>query len=287
MLRCVVVGRGALGVLYYEALSRSSELSVRFAANRERVERYQRERLTFREQELECQYFTPSGSDPAVDVIIITTKWNGFKAALELVAPIVSEDTIILPLLNGLVPWEVARERFPLCRVLRGYYIGTTASRSGARVSQSGSYTTVIEECESIERLFASASINYEVAPDIEAKRWQKFILNIGLNQCSALDGGLNYGEIKQSERYRAIVYDLMKEAAAVAQAYSVEGAESMAHSAVKFLDKLTDSDYSSMAQDIRAGRAHEGEIFGKDLLRRATKAGVNTPINRKIIEQI
>lgn len=286
MLRCVVVGRGALGVLYYEALSRSGELSVRFAADEERVERYQRERLTFRDQELECQYFTPSVSDPVAGVIIITTKWNGFRAALELIAPIVGENTVILPLLNGLLPWEVARERFPLSRVLRGYYIGTTASRSGTEVSQSGSYTTVIEECESIERLFDAVGINYSVADDIEAKRWEKFILNIGLNQCSALDGGLSYDEIRRSDKYRAIASSLMQEAATVAQAYSVKGAESMAHDAIKFLDKLTGSDYSSMAQDVRAGRAHEGEIFGEDLIRRATKVSVNTPVNRQILKR-
>lgn len=287
MRECVVVGRGALGVLYYEALSSNRELSVRFAADRERVERYQSERLLFRGRELEGNYFTPKTGDAPAKVVLITTKWNGLHQALSLIEAIVDSNTIILPLLNGLLPWEIVRERFPLSRVLRGYYIGTTASRSGHKVNQSGNYTTVIEPCTKVEKLFDSANVSYEVAPDIEARRWQKFILNIGLNQCSALEGGLSYGEIKSSTRYRTIVSELMSEAATVAKAYGIEGAENMAHSGVEFLEKLTDSDYSSMAQDIRAGRAHEGEIFGKDLLRRASKVGLNTPVNRQIIEEI
>ncbi len=239
---CVIVGRGALGLLYYAAISKVEGIEVRFAADRERVERYKGQEVSFCSEKLEgVQYFTPSSvEEVAADLVIITTKWDGYRSALDLISGIVDSHTIVLPLLNGLLAYDLAYERYgSLCRVLRGYYIGTTASRSGAEVYQSGVYTTAVEECGEVDSFFDRCGIKYQTKSDMHSAQWQKFVINIGLNQCSALDGGLNYGEIKASAGYREIVAKLMNEAESVAVAEGVVGAEGMAAYGISFLDEL------------------------------------------------
>ncbi len=284
--KCVIVGRGSLGMLYYAALSAMEDVDVSFAADRERVKRYESERISFCGRELSgVRYFTPKKGDEAVDLVLITTKWGGFRDALELISPIVTSSTVVVPLLNGLLPYEVAVQRYgDTLRVLRAFYIGTTASRQGASVSQSGDYTTVMEGCEAVESLFERCGIAYRVEEDMVRAQWQKYVINIGLNQCSVISGGVSYGEIKRSESLRGVVAQLMREAEAVAVAEGISGARGMADYGIGFLDSLTDSDYSSMAQDLLSGRAMEVEIFAGDLVNRAKSLGVDTPCNLEFL---
>ncbi len=258
------------------------------AADSARAARYLSEPLIINGEEL-CgvNYFTPKAGDESADLVIIATKWSGLRDALELIEPIVGHNTVVLPLLNGLLPYEITAKKFPMSTVLRGYYIGTTASRDGAKVWQSGTHTTVMEENRLVEDIFERAEIIHIAEHDMEAKQWQKLIINVGLNQCSALDGGLNFGQISASSEYRGIVEELMVEAESVAVAYGIEGAEGMAQVGVNFLDHLVKDDYSSMAQDVRSGRGSEIEIFGLDLIARAQKKGMTLKMNELITEKI
>ncbi len=267
--------------MYFNSLLSVSD--VAFAADPKRVEKYRKEALLFNGKELSAQYFTPNDKSEKCDLIILTTKWGGFRDALDLIEPIVGENTLILPLLNGLLPYELAVERYGKERVKRGYYIGCTSSRQGSEVHQDGGAVTVMESCKFIEELFGRAGLTVEVSKNIEAASWQKYIINIGLNQCSILDGGLNWGEIMDSNEYRAVCRELMEEAESVAIAEGIEGAKGMAATGYSFLDKLNREDYSSMAQDFRAGRETEWGIFGEDLIRRASHYGINVPQNMKI----
>ncbi len=182
------------------------------------------------------------------------------------------ENTIILPLLNGLLPWEVAVAHFGDRRVKRGFYIGTTATMTSQGVVLGGAYNTVIEKCEEVEQIFDLAGVSYTVEEDIERARWQKFIINLGLNHTSALRGGVSYGQIRSDASLLAHCTSTMERAAKVAMALGVNGAEGMPSKALELLDILQSDDYSSMAQDVRAGRVTEAEILLDDLVRRESE---------------
>ncbi len=278
---CVVVGRGAIGAIYCSALSSAQGVELRVVADSQRVQRYSEEPLIFNRERLDTlKYTTPKSGDRAADIIIITTKWSGLQQAIELIRPIVSENTLILPLLNGIMPYQRCVEEFGSHRVLRGFFIGTTAIRSGAEVTQSGRYRTVIEPNRVIEELFTSSNIKYRVEPDMEREQWQKLVINIGLNQSTAQYGGLSYGELMASEQHLGLCRALMDEAAMVAGMLGIERAEELAPKAMELLLTLSAEDYSSMAQDVRAGRETEWEIFGGYILALAEELALELPVH-------
>lgn len=290
----VVVGRGAIGAVYCDALARSSDVELRVAVDRSRYERYRAEEFVFNGQRLDLNYFIPASNDAKADLIIIATKWGGYAEALDLIDPIVGENTIVMPLLNGLLPYEIAQMRYGKHRAMMGYYVGHTASREGSVTHQDGAYRTVIGEltnvdgayCDRLRRvieLFDRAAIRYRVDGDMEYSRWLKFVINLGLNQTSAIDGGLSYGQIRASNHYGQLCSDLMDEGVAVARMMGVRDAESIASEAKRLLDTLPEVDYSSMAQDVRAGRPTEWEIFGGHLLTLAQNLKVELPTHRQI----
>lgn len=290
----VIVGRGAVGAIYCDAFMRCDGVDLRVAVDKERGARYAKEEFLFNGKPLRANYFTPQKGDQPADLIIIATKWSGYNDALDLIEMIVGKNTLILPLLNGLLPYELAEQRFGAHRVMRGYYIGHTASREGLNAHQDGAYRTVIGEknnekghysarLEMVISLFDRAGIKYRVDDDMERSRWLKFIINLGLNQTSALDGGLNYGQLRASKQYRQICDRLMAEGAAVADRQAINEATQMFDEARKLLDTLPDEDYSSMAQDIRQNRTTEWPIFGGHLLQMAQDLGIQLAEHKKL----
>lgn len=313
-MRVVIVGRGAIGAIYCAAFSNSAHCQLRVAVDSARALRYVSEPFYYNGEELKLDYFIPNvgdnvgdsvgdsvgdiAVDELADLVIIATKWDGYRSALESIAPVVGEDTLILPLLNGLLPYEVAVERYGESRVLRGYYVGQTASREGSSATLEGRYRTVFGEESNVEGcyservnrvidIFEKVGVSYRVDDDMVYSRWLKFVINSGLNQVSALGGGLSYGDISSSQQMSTLCRALMDEAAQVAAAVGVVGAQAMADRAMEMFTTLRGGDYSSMAQDVRAGRATEWELFGGYLIVKAAELGVPVVLHQLLEKEM
>ncbi len=302
MMEVVLVGRGAIGSAYCAALAAVENVNLRVAASQERIERYNSELYEFNGKELKLNYFIPCENSKKADLVLITTKWQGFEEALELIAPVVEQDTVVLPLLNGLLPYEVARQRFPESRVLAGYYIGVTAVRSGSSTTVNGEFKTCFGEMDKccqcvgnsdaenlVEKVFEQAGLACQVDQDMKLSQWRKFIINIGFNQVSALNGGLNYEQIRGSRELVELCRGLMQEAVEVAllSGVNIENRNEMVDKAMSALEWLKGDDYTSMAQDVRAGRSTEWVIFGQYLLNKAEDLKINLPLHIKLKEKL
>lgn len=286
--RVVLVGRGAVGTVYAAALSAAAAIDFRVAVDPERRARYTCEPFLFNGQPLALDYFTPSTGEQSVDLVLLAPKWGGYAQALDLIEPLVGPSTLVLPLLNGLSAYRVAVERWGEERVLRGFYIGHTASRDAAgNISQDGSYRTVFGErfntepytdrVAQIAALFDHTGIKYRIAEDMERAQWQKFVLNIGTNQPTGLYQ-MNYGQLSASAEAMALSKNLMNEAQSIAMALGIDRANELAHEALETFSILAPEDYSSMAQDVRAGRPTELDIFAGEVIRLGHELGIATP---------
>lgn len=297
----VVIGRGAVGAVYATTLHDAMGAEhFRVALDAERLERYEREEFEFNGKPYKFNYFTPKEGDKAVDLIIIATKWGGYAAALDTIAPLVGEQTLILPLLNGLIAHDSAVERFGAHRVLRGFYIGHTASRkeeNGASGAvQDGSYKTNFGDDINVEpysprvlkikELFDRTGIKYRIPENMVTAQWQKFVINIGSNQPTGLYRQ-SYGEMTSDERSMELSIALMNEAQALAVKLGVQGADELITNALNMFKTLYAGDYSSMAQDTRAGRPTEVEIFAGHVMKMGRELGVPTPRNEAFMREL
>lgn len=292
----VVVGLGAIGSVYAVALKKAG-FEVKVALDKVRLDKYADNNLIFNDVECDLDYFTPATSDQPAELIIIATKGVGYEDALNLIEPIVGESTIILPLLNGITSEEIAAQKYGWNRVVYGYFIGHTATRIGRKVYQDGSYRTVFgDEVNDpnnlsnrvlrVKNIFDKAQIHYRIDDDMRSSLWQKFVINIGLNQATAYFRK-NYGDIKQDATNQDFMSNLMLEAQSVAIALKIKGSENFAKIGLDTLNKMQGSDSSSMLQDVNAGRVTEVDMFAGEVCALGKKLHIETPYNKLVLKQL
>lgn len=295
MMNVVVVGAGAVGMVVGNSLSGWCDL--KFALDSNRIQRIKRSDCFFNDKSCDINSFTPSINDSKADLIIITTKASGLDDALDLIEPIVGSDTIILPLLNGVLAPQIIENRYGSNRTLYGLYLGHTATRVGNRVWHDGQFKLIFgretndlpevdSKLMSVKNLFDTASLQNEIPIDMKRAIWHKLIVNIGVNQVTAALR-CNYGYIKQSTQAQLLMRNLMQEAVMVAKLEGVNNADALLDEAFKVLWDLNSEDGSSMYQDIMAARVTELNFFGEYIVSMAQKHGVLVPSNSAICVMI
>lgn len=287
MNNITIVGLGAIGSVYATTMV-DNGVAVRVAVDADRRERYTKQGVVFNGKRYDFDYYTPSSGDTVADLVIIATKSSGLADALELIAPIVGKNTQILPLLNGITSEEVCAARFGWQRVIYGYFIGHTSTRYGNEIKQDGQFRTFLGErlnheitprIATVKELFDRANIPYKVPENIIDSLWQKFIVNIGMNQATAVLH-CTYGHLQSSEVAHRLMVDLMQEAATVGAAHGIENTDKMVEKAVSLLTTLSAEDGSSMYQDVMSNRPTEVDIFADTVCEMGMRYGVETPLN-------
>ncbi len=285
----VLLGAGAIGVLPAAQLAVYDGVKLSVTADAERVARYREEGIFLNGEKLPFQYVSPEELDTA-DLVIVATKMPTLRAALENVAPAVTEKTVFLPVLNGISAREVIGERFPQCRVLGGFHLGHASVREGNRITHDG-VGTIYCGGEAAALEFASgilkaAGVDVETPENFEVAMWQKFVLNVGINQTQAYFNA-DYGQVQQSPEMLRMVWDLMEEAVAVGRACGVELGDEVIDSAMMVVCKMPSQVKTSMLQDVQAGRETEVDAFAGTVCCLAEKYGLDVPKNKSVLEKL
>lgn len=294
-----LIGLGAIGMI---AASRFQDMlpeRFRVIVDPERQQRLERDGIFYNDRRYDFTFADPS-RDGAMDLILIATKASGLSAALDQIAPYVGEHTLILSVLNGITSEEVVAERFGMDKVLYSFFLGRTSMRVGNRINMQGNYHFHFGEKENpagrltdrvarVKALFDQAGISYTIPEDMISAMWQKYVVNIGLNQGSVLLR-CTYEHMQAAGKARDLTERLMREAVDVARELKVYGAEGMLQRGMEILDQMIPEDKSSMLQDVEAGRQTEVDLFAGELCRLADRFSVDVPLNRvtkEIIEAL
>ena len=281
-----LVGLGAVGMVLASRLH--DRLGDRFTivADAARRERLRHEGVYFNGSRYDFAAADPA--DGPKDLILIATKASGLSSALDAIAPYVGPETVILSLLNGIDSEQRVAERFGPERVLYSYFLGHPSLREGNRTIHDGVFRISFgeadnrqpsERVEHIRRLFDRADIPCDTPPDMLSALWQKFVINIGCNQTTALLRR-PYGHLQRNERAMALALALMDEAATVAERLGIAGTDTMVARAVEVIRSMNPDGKSSMLQDVEAGRPTEIDIFAGTLCRLAAEQGIAVPYN-------
>lgn len=199
-------------------------------------------------------------------------------------------ETPVLTLQNGLGHVE------SLCSLVGSAFVlaGTTSEAStyleegrvrhaASGLTKIGAWTTC--STDGAVAVLTGAGFDVEVTESPGQAIWEKAVVSAAVNPISALLGVPN-GQLLEESETRMLMRDLVVEAAKVA---STEGYR-FEHSLVEFAEDIcrqTASNFSSMLQDIRAGRSTEIEAISGEIIRRAEMASLPTPRTRVIYELI
>lgn len=284
-----LIGLGAIGTVVGTRLQQRMPGGFSVIADASRQEKLRTDGIVFNGTRCDFVFAAPDGPK---DLLLIATKATALTEAIEAAVPYVGPETLILSLLNGIDSERIIGERFGAEHVLYSFFLGHPSMREGNRITHDGNYRIYFGEADNrkmsdrvqrVRRLFDRTGIPCEIPPDMVSALWQKFIINIGCNQTTALLGR-PYGHLQRNPEAMALAVQMMEEAAGVARKLNISGAEHMVEKAVEVIRSMNPEGKSSMQQDVEAGRPTEIGIFAGALCRMASEIDIAVPFNRAAI---
>ena len=290
-----ILGAGAMGAVYASRFYAMDPTSVAFVASGERAARLQRDGVSVNDTPYAIPVLTPESPASPADLILVALKQYHLEAALPDLAPFVGPHTVFVSVMNGLDSEAMIGARYGMDKLLYAIAVGIDAQRQGNDIHYSkigtlffgeADNTTLSERVRSIQALFDRASIPYQTPADMIERMWWKFMINVGVNQASAVLGA-PYGVFQTSPHAQAIMEAAMREVIAVAQASGVALKTEELNNWYTFLNTLHPQGKTSMLQDIDAGRETEVDIFAGKMVALGQQLDIPTPVNAMLLHAI
>lgn len=291
-LRCLILGAGAVGG-YIGAKLLAAGADVVFLARGQRLASLASRGLIV-ESSL-GNFSTParatSALDPAFapDVIVIACKAPALDSAIEAIAPAVGPATRILSLLNGVVQLEILARKFPHTVVLGGVVHGALTLRDDSVIAHlSPFFSTTVGPvsgqpdpvAEDFIRLLGEARVDAVLSADIQRDLWSKFVFLTTLAGATCLMRA-SIGTIMACADGRGLILQLLEECLAVARSEGITPDKAAMVAYRRTLTERESSLTSSMFRDVHGGRHTEADHILGDMVRRADRHGLATPLLR------
>lgn len=294
--RVAILGAGALGAVYAN-LFHTAGITTKLVAKGERFQRLQRDGIYINNIHYPVPVLNTEQAELSykADLIIVATKYYHLNTALPDLANVVHENTIFISLLNGLNSEAIIGELYGHEKMLLSIAMNLDARREGNRIFHSrppllifgeSNNRIVSSKVKAVQRILDKAGISHETPEDMNRSVWWKFMVNVGMNQSSAVTGA-TYGRYKSEPELRWLKETLMREVIAVAQAEGVNLRNEDASSFYKTLDIIAEDGKTSMLQDIEASRKTELDMFAPVVIALGEKHGIPTPVNRTMLSII
>ncbi|MGI6125283.1 MAG: ketopantoate reductase family protein [Acetivibrionales bacterium] len=281
-----IIGLGAIGATYGSVLYDYDKSSVKVLLDKERLPKY-KDGILVNGKRYFFDLQVPKNEDSKAELIIIAVKGRHLHETIDAITPLVGRDTIILSLLNGITSEDMLSSKFGRDKVLHGFSVGIDALRENGEVKFSSMgrivfgehYPEVKGKAALVADIFSKAGINYSIPEDILKEMWWKFMLNVGVNQTSAILRA-PYGVYASIPEAQELLAAACKEVIPIAEKEGVSLSESDIDEYIKILKTLSPSSKTSMLQDVEAGRKTEVESFALAVINLGKKHNIPTPIN-------
>jgi 2-dehydropantoate 2-reductase len=286
--RVALCGAGAVGSAYAARLHDLSPAGLAVIAGGERRARLEREGLTVNGRRLDLRTLAPGEPAPAVDLLLVAVKQHHLAQAIEDVRAVVGADTIVVSLLNGITSEELLGRALGAEKVLPAFVVGNDLVREGTHTRYSNIGRLVFgapsndpadPRVRAVKDLLDRAGIPSEVPPDILRAQWKKFMLNVGVNQVSAILRA-PYGAFAAVPEIRELTRAAALEVVALSHPERVALDPADVEAIFPIIAALAPEGKTSMLQDVEGGRKTEVEIFAGAVLELGRRHGVPTPVN-------
>ncbi|MDR0849281.1 MAG: 2-dehydropantoate 2-reductase [Propionibacteriaceae bacterium] len=283
MAKLGIMGLGALGAAHLATvLDHDAHADVAVIASGSRAERLRKDGVVVNGKLYSVRILEPG---EGVEVILLAVKNTVLSEAIADLAPFVTPGVAIVSLLNGVSSERELRAAFPQAFVPLAYSIRSNAGRDsrGFRYYSVGVDTFgdgPADELSRIDAVLTEVGLPHEVSPDIQVGQWQKFVLNVGINQASALLCAKYYPFQQEGTQARNLLVGLAREGLAVAQAHGVGLTDANFTEILRIIDSLDPAGYTSMSQDAMYHNPMETASFAGEVSRLGRLYGVPTPLN-------
>lgn len=236
---------------------------------------------------------TPEDLAP-IDYVLCCTKTFNLKDALLSLKSIINNNTVILPLANGLDSYDMIKSIYPENTVWQGCaYIVARRTSPGVITEFAGSaklYFGSDKENErnlrQLESILIHSGINAQYALNIDTILWEKFLF---ISPVASLTSYLDktIGQFRSDENQMNTLFDLVEELKALAQLKKIKISEEI-NTAIR--DRIFFLPYdatSSMHTDFKKGGQTEIESLTGYVVNLAQSLNCETPVYIKMYEYL
>jgi len=293
--KVAVLGAGAMGAYFISQLLGAAEITTSVVARGKRADQLSEQGLVVNGKGIPIPVIHPDEVRLPTDLIIVALKNYHLPEAVKDLNKLVGEHTIILTVMNGLDSEEYLGSVYGMDKLLFAVSVAIDAVRDGNQVTYSnpGKHyfgeavnSNISHRVRRVQAVFERAGISYETPVDMIRMLWWKFMVNVGMNQASAVMRA-PYGVFQTEADAQALMEALMGEVVQVAEAAGVDLTEEDIDAWYTALNSLASEGKTSMLQDIEAGRKTEVDTFAGKVVDLGMKYGIATPVNETVLRII
>jgi len=293
--KVAILGAGAMGAYFASRFCDTAGFSTILIADSQRAKKLNQDGIVVNGKPYYIQAVTPDKVGEPVDLIIVALKQHQLKDAIHNLNNLVGDATTFLSIMNGLESEEMIGEIYGMDHVLYGISLGIDAVRVGNQTSFTTPGPHIFGEAKNdnispkvrrVQEAFERAGIRYQTPDDMIRKLWWKFMVNVGVNQASAVMRA-PYGIFQTNLDAQALMETLMQEVVALARASDVNLTDQDIKEWYPILNLLSPQGKTSMLQDIEAQRKTEVDAFSGKVIQLGKLYGVATPVNQTVFRII
>lgn len=296
-MKIAVIGAGAMGSIYAAHLSKNNEVYL-VDINKEVVDKINKDGLKI-EENSEVNLYHPkatinSNEIGKVDLIILFVKSVFSENALESNKNLIDENTIIMTLQNGAGHENILKKFVPEERIIIGTTEDNGAAKDIAYVKRGGEGNTnlgLISEKSKInlmdiKDIFEKSDFKVHIHKNIQQLIWNKIITNASLSvvtgilQCSI-------GFIARDEYAWEMTKGLFEEVIKTGEAQGLVFDREKELEKVKSVSINSPDGYTSIYQDLKAGRKTEVNMISGEIVRVGREKNVDVPLSRFVVNMV
>lgn len=292
-MRILVLGAGGTGG-YFGGRAAQAGADVTFLVRPARAERLRAEGLRIQSPRgdavVPVQTVTADALEPGYDVIILSCKAYDLDSAIEAIRPAVGEHTAVLPIMNGVLQYDLLDRAFGAQRVYGGLcQINATLGKDGEVIHMGQHANFVFGEragearsarAVALDAVLSKADFSCRLSDEIYQDIWEKYMFLTTLAAATCLMRG-SVGQICSQPDGAVFLRDLLRESQQVAAASGFPARPAAEEHALKVFTDPAQPMTASMFRDLRQGLRVEADHIVGDMIARGAQQGVATPLLR------
>lgn len=281
-----LIGLGAIGAPLAEILYKYYGDRFILVSDEEHAARLRSGRIRINGSSFDPKVITPEDHrDEKLDVLFICVKNYSLESSFSGMDDLISDDTLLMPLQNGLYSYDFLRERFPKNIVLEGFAQGPNTRIYDYDIVYQNPGTYYLGKnhedfktyAVDIYELLEKAGVPCVLSDDIRHAMWCKLMLNVAGNALTALTD-LDYVMFRNSPEAQKVCRTIMQEFRFVAATEDVLITAADIADVMEYFMTYKESKRTSMLEDVINRRPTENEYIAGYIKRLAEKNGVAAP---------
>ena len=270
-MKIAVIGAGGVGGYFGAKLVQAGH-DVTFIARGEHLKAIKSRGLIVKsiDGDFEVEHIKTSDKISDIDnpdLVIVAVKAWQIKELREEIKKVLKDETLILPLQNGVLAADELAETIDKKHILGGLCRIISKIEAPGVIRHIGVNPTIVfgeldkaktGRVNKIHELFKSAGIESKISEDIEADLWRKFI-SICVSGLLAISN-TTYGELREIKETRQLMIDLIKEIFALSQKIGVNLEADFIEKTLSFIDTFPYDSTASLTRDVWEKRPSEIE---------------------------